>query len=174
MPGWLSAPAIHNPVLSSEEQCQQLCAAHPNCDFFSYEYELLEPEADGLYGHECFLKAAYEGCTADDTDEMAGYGPWTSDPYDPSWVGHSGPEVCPGVADPEPADRSCLLPGMDYGGGDPCGYATTLAIYADRTDWTPPGWFSGEMHYNTLIADAAACQALCAATAAATTSRTSG
>ena len=43
VPGWLSAPALLNPVLSSEEQCQHLCAAHPNCDYFSYEYELLEP-----------------------------------------------------------------------------------------------------------------------------------
>ena len=58
------------------DRCQQLCAAHPNCDFFSYEYELLEPEADGLYGHECFLKAAYVGCT--DDDPMAGYGVWTA------------------------------------------------------------------------------------------------
>ena len=28
------------------------------------QYELLEPESDGLYGHECFLKAAYVNCTA--------------------------------------------------------------------------------------------------------------
>ena len=99
VPSWLSAPALLNPILSSEAQCQHLCAAHPNCDYFSYEYELLEPEADGLYGHECFLKAAYVNCTADDTDLMAGYGVWSSD--DPMWAGHSGPEVCPGVADPE-------------------------------------------------------------------------
>ena len=37
VPGWLSAPALLNPLLSSEEQCQHLCAAHPNCDYFSYE-----------------------------------------------------------------------------------------------------------------------------------------
>ena len=79
VPGWLSAPTLLNTLLSSEAQCQHLCAAHPNCDYFSYEYELLEPEADGLYGHECFLKAAYVNCTADDTDPMAGYGAWSSD-----------------------------------------------------------------------------------------------
>jgi hypothetical protein len=37
VPGWLSAPAIMNPVLSSEVQCQILCAAHANCSYFSYE-----------------------------------------------------------------------------------------------------------------------------------------
>ena len=37
VPGWLSAPALLNPVLSSEAQCQHLCAAHPRCDYFSYE-----------------------------------------------------------------------------------------------------------------------------------------
>ena len=119
VPGWLPAGlAMHNPVLTSEMQCQSLCAAHPTCDYFSYEMELLEPESAGLYGHECFLKAAYVNCTADDTDPMAGYGMWSSD--DPGWVGHSGPEVCPGAGQAEP-DRSCLMTGMDYGGGSPCG-----------------------------------------------------
>ena len=37
VPGWLSAPSILNPVLSSEAQCQVLCAVHPNCSYFSYE-----------------------------------------------------------------------------------------------------------------------------------------
>ena len=37
VPGWLSAPAILNPVLSSQAQCQVLCAVHPNCSYFSYE-----------------------------------------------------------------------------------------------------------------------------------------
>ena len=37
VPGWLTAPALLNPVLSSEAQCQHLCAAHPSCDYFSYE-----------------------------------------------------------------------------------------------------------------------------------------
>ena len=84
-PGWLSADKVtKNPLLSSEEQCQQLCAAHPNCDFFSYEYELID-DTDGTYAHECFLKAAYVGCT--DDDPMAGYGVWTSD--DPGSVSYT-------------------------------------------------------------------------------------
>ena len=37
VPGWLSAPATHNPLLTTEEQCQDLCAALPTCDYFSYE-----------------------------------------------------------------------------------------------------------------------------------------
>ena len=37
VPSWLSAPAVLNPVLSSETQCQHLCAAHPSCNYFSYE-----------------------------------------------------------------------------------------------------------------------------------------
>ena len=37
VPGWLSAPAVFNPVLSSEAHCQVLCAVHPNCSYFSYE-----------------------------------------------------------------------------------------------------------------------------------------
>ena len=90
-------------------------------------FELLDPVSDGLYGHECFLKAAYVGCTADDTDPMAGYGAWSSS--DPGWVGHSGPEVCPGNPFAVP-DRSCLLVGMDYGGSPHnCGYATIIVIY---------------------------------------------
>ena len=134
---------------------------NPDCDFFSYEYELLEPEADGLYGHECFLKAAYVGCSADDSDPMAGYGVWTS--ADPGWVGHSGPEVCPGAQLEEP-DRSCLLTGMDYGGNpNGCGYATTIIIYSDNTAFPTPSWYGGTVAYNTLLADAGACQALCAA-----------
>ena len=72
------------------------------------QYELLEPVADGVYGHECFLKAAYVNCTADDTDPMAGYGTWSSS--DAGWVGHSGPEVCPGDQEvsslTRPRDRS--------------------------------------------------------------------
>ena len=162
VPGWLTVAATLNPLMSSEEQCQHLCAAHPNCDFFSYEFELLESEADGLYGHECFLKAAYVGCTADDTDSMAGYGAWTSE--DPGWVGHSGPEVCPGDQQAV-SDRSCLLTGMDYGGGPhECGYATTIVIYSDNSAFPAPGWYSGPVKYNTLLVDAGACQDLCEAT----------
>ena len=37
VPGWLSAPAILNPVLSSETECQVLCAVNADCDYFSYE-----------------------------------------------------------------------------------------------------------------------------------------
>ena len=66
VPGWFSATTVHNPLLTSEEQCQTLCKAHPSCNYFSYEYELLEPTSAGLYAHECFLKAAYVNCTAAD------------------------------------------------------------------------------------------------------------
>ena len=39
VPGWLSLGlAVFNPVLSSEAQCQVLCAAHANCSYFSYEW----------------------------------------------------------------------------------------------------------------------------------------
>ena len=118
------------------------------------QYELLEPEEDGLYGHECFLKAAYN-CTADDTDPMAGYGAWTSD--DPSWVGHSGPALC--------FDIPCLLVGMDYGGSPHnCSYATTIVIYSDNSAFPTPGWYSGPVMYNTLPTSAGACQDLCEAT----------
>ena len=37
VPGWFSNPAILNPVLSSEAECQVLCAVHENCSYFSYE-----------------------------------------------------------------------------------------------------------------------------------------
>ena len=144
-------------------RCQHLCAALPTCDFFSYEYELLDADAnDGVYAHECYLKAAYDGCTADDDDPMAGYAPWSSD--DPGWVGHSGPEVCPGAQKAAP-DRSCLLTGMDYGGSPhDCGYADTIIIYSDSSAFPTPGWYSGPVMYNTLLADAGACQDLCEAT----------
>ena len=59
VPGWLSAPAVLNPVLSSEAKCQVLCAAHANCSYFSYEFELLNPavvrlrvDHHHLLGHE--------------------------------------------------------------------------------------------------------------------------
>ena len=90
-PGWFSGPKIHNPLLSTEHMCQSLCAAMPTCDYFAYEWELLGSVAPGVYGHECFIKAAYFNCTAALTDPMAGYGTWTSS--DPGWVGHSGPKV---------------------------------------------------------------------------------
>ena len=125
-------------------------------------YELLEPVADGVYGHECFLKAAYVNCTAAESDPMAGYGVWSSS--DPGWVGHSGPEVCPGDQQAV-ADRSCLLTGMDYGGNPhSCGYATTIVIYSDSSAFPTPGWYSGPVMYNTLLVDAGACQDLCEAT----------
>ena len=126
------------------------------------QYELLDPVSDGVYGHECFLKSAYVGCTAAATDPMAGYGNWTSS--DPGWVGHSGPQVCPGDARGVP-DRSCLLTGMDYGGSPHnCGYATIIMIYSDNTSFPVPGWYSGTVAYNTLLADPGQCQDLCAAT----------
>ena len=125
-------------------------------------YELLDPPSAGLYAHECFLKAAYVGCTAAATDPMAGYGTWTSS--DPGWVGHSGPEVCY----PSPLavpDRSCLLVGMDYGGSPhSCGYATIIVIYSDTPAFPAPGWYSGAVAYNTLLTSAGACQDLCSAT----------
>ena len=128
----------------------------------SVQYELLDPVADGLYGHECFLKAAYVGCTAALTDPMAGYGEWTS--TDPGWVGHSGPEMCPDDPLAVP-DRSCLLVGMDYGGSPhDCGYATIITIYSDNSSFPVPSWYSGPVIYNALLADAGACQDLCAAT----------
>ena len=115
-----------------------------------------------MYAHECYLKAAYVNCTADDDDPMAGYAPWSSD--DPGWVGHSGPEVCPGAQKAAP-DRSCLLTGMDYGGSPhDCGYADTIIIYSDSSAFPTPGWYSGPVEYNTLLADAGACQDLCEAT----------
>ena len=57
-----------------------------------------------------------------------------------------------------------LVAGQFGGGGDPCGYADIIIIYADHSDWSPPSWFSGPVEYNTLLADAGACQDLCDAT----------
>ncbi|MEC8426838.1 MAG: PAN domain-containing protein, partial [Pseudomonadota bacterium] len=162
VPGWFSGPAIHNPLMSTEHECQSLCAALPTCDFFSYEYELLDPVSAGLYGHECFLKTAYSGCSL--TDPMAGYGTWTSS--DPGWVGHSGPEMCPGAGNAAP-DRSCLLVGMDYGGSPhDCGYASIIVIYSDNSTFPTPSWYpayvaanqSLPVTYNTLLDSPGACQ----------------
>ena len=133
-------------------------------------FELLDPVSAGVYGHECFLKAAYVNCTAALTDPMAGYGTWTSS--DPGWVGHSGPEYCYPAPDAVP-DRSCLLVGMDYGGNpNSCGYAEIVIIYSDNSNFPTPSWYpayvaagqSAPVQYNTLLSSAGACQDLCSAT----------
>ena len=42
-----------------------------------------------------------------------------------------------------------------------CGYASVLTIYADHQDWTPPGWFGGQVVFDAGMASPADCQAAC-------------
>ena len=47
-PGWYSGPVSYNTLLSDAAHCQTLCAAHPRCDYFSYEYEVGVRRANAL------------------------------------------------------------------------------------------------------------------------------
>ena len=86
-PGWFGGTITRDASLVSPQQCQDLCAATADCDYFSYEWELTAGE---MY-HECYLKEAY-------TDPMCMSAPGTTNPYvpwgsqDSAWHGHSSVE----------------------------------------------------------------------------------
>eukprot|EP01050_Picozoa_sp_SAG11_P005908 SAG11_NODE_435_length_9493_cov_21.529806_3_plen_674_part_00 len=82
-PSWYSGDLTIDPELVTPFECQALCFASEDCDYFSYEWELTD---GGMY-HECYLKSEYEdaNCMVDP------YVPWGSE--DSRWHGQSGPGI---------------------------------------------------------------------------------
>jgi len=66
------------------------------------------------------------------------------------------------MGSPDEITTSCIKPGMDAGRSN-CGFAPTLMIISDNTDFNFPGWFSGEGVYDGTMNSEYACQAACAA-----------
>ena len=108
-PSWFTGTITRDATLVSPQQCQDLCAATADCDYFSCKlpspslqpslsrsplstHPLFAPDeweltAGEMY-HECYLKEAY-------TDPMCMSAPGTTNPYvpwgseDSAWHGHS-------------------------------------------------------------------------------------
>jgi hypothetical protein len=59
----------------------------------------------------------------------------------------------------------CILCGMDFGGSPgSCGYADTLAIFADSADWSAPSWYSGNVTLDETMDSPFECQTRCGQT----------
>jgi len=96
-PGWYSGTVTVDETMTSPQACQALCAAHSECDFFSYEFEL------GV--HECLFKLALTDCP------YQNYVRWWQHWEDANWAGWSGPGTCPYskapyTSDPDTSDVS--------------------------------------------------------------------
>ena len=163
LPGWYrpgSTPLSVDATMTSPLACQARCYADPSCDFFSYEWELQGNATHGAMRHECFMKDAFEDplCNVDPYDVWPGHATET-------WHGESGPGIsCEAPPATEMACGGHI--GMDFGGDSSysyvnytadadapqvnesvsvsCGFASSVQIVTDYTDYTAPDWFITE------------------------------
>ena len=94
-----SLPGLqYDPELDSLEDCQQKCQDQWNCDFFTYEWEMV----GGEMVYKCYLKAAYDNGNEACNDDV--WCDWSnSDAYAATgWHSGSGPKFCTAKLDPRP------------------------------------------------------------------------
>ena len=175
-PSFFSGAVTVDRRLRNPLQCQALCQAHPDCDYFAYEWKLQGNATHGTMYHECFLKSTFEDelCMADP------YVVWTREPNATGW-GESGRGMpCATMVETEMACGGMI--GMNMGSnptytyvnftedaGDQqvnetvvveCGFAEVLELIADSSD-SPARLSDGTVTIDENMTSPLQCQTAC-------------